>query len=231
MRNIRLAVSCAAREVIRDGENSAPHLKKKKKSSEGTWTSNVWKSAIILRLSSQLDKHSSPGIHGAGHASWQLLFMDSLVFAVSFIVACKWSISPSRWPDTGWAIIWGYWVTATLFPFILVSFFHRKKITDPSKCGMVFVTPVGKVWQLSLITVGFKMCCLDNQGEIQFPLELFMGSLLVQDLRQALHTLAFCIGSSKEPQYLSWIIHTQNGYIFVSIVFSILLNMLDLSTS
>lgn len=66
---------------------------------------------------------------------------------------------------------------------------------------MVFVRPVGKVSQLSLITVRFKMCCLDNQGEIQLPLELFMVSLLVQDLRQALHTLEFCIGSSKKSQY------------------------------
>lgn len=74
------------------------------------------------------------------------------------------------------------------------------------------------------------MCCLDNQGEIQFPLELFMGSLLVQDLRQALYTLEFCIGSPTESQYLSLIIHTLHGYIFVSIVFSILLNRLDLST-
>lgn len=58
-----------------------------------------------------------------------------------------------------------------------------------------------------------------------------MASLLVQDLRQALHTLEFCIGYSRKSQYLLLIIHTQNGYIFMSIVFSILLNMLDLSTS
>lgn len=48
--------------------------------------------------------------------------------------------------------------------------------------SMVFVRPVDKISQLSLIAVGFKMCCLGNQREIQFPLELFMASLLVQDL-------------------------------------------------
>lgn len=73
---------------------------------------------------------------------------------------------------------------------------------------MFFATPGVKVWQFSLITVVFKRCCLDNQGEIQLLLDLFMDSLLVQGLREASHTLDFCIGSSKESPYLSWITHT-----------------------
>lgn len=40
-------------------------------------------------FSAGIDNHISPGMHGAGHASWQLLFMDSLVFSASSIAACK----------------------------------------------------------------------------------------------------------------------------------------------